>query len=131
MNMPYYFLRDLIVMANAYRKRMKGNTGLFHQGLIQLILQHSLGKLHITWGQFFRGIREASTTSRDPPATIVDDTMEELEQPENKHIMGSPTKGASSRTYKGKSSFSLSLHSSLLQTYAFLSMVEQKQRIEN
>lgn len=53
MNLPYYFLRDLNKMAMKVQANPKTPPhGIYHQGLIKVLVKAELGKLQKTWDQF-------------------------------------------------------------------------------
>jgi hypothetical protein len=53
MNLPYYFLWDLNKMAMRVQANPKTPPhGIFHQGLIKVLVKAELGKLQKTWDQF-------------------------------------------------------------------------------
>jgi hypothetical protein len=52
MNLPYFFLRDINNMAMKVQENPKTPHGIYHQGLIKLLIKYDLGKLQSTWDHF-------------------------------------------------------------------------------
>jgi hypothetical protein len=68
MNLPYYFLRDLNKMAMKIQENPKTPPhGIYHHGLIKVLIKAELGKLHKTWDQFL--IQSGFEKEVHPPAS--------------------------------------------------------------
>ena len=67
MNLPYYFLRDLNKMTMNIQENTKTLPhGIYHHGLIKVLIKADLGKTHKTWGQFL--IHSGFKKEVHPPA---------------------------------------------------------------
>jgi hypothetical protein len=79
MNLPYYFLRDLNKMAMKVQANPKTPPhGIYHQGLIKVIVKAELGKLQKTWDQYL--IQSGFEKKVHPPAVKSHDKVAKPEQ---------------------------------------------------
>jgi hypothetical protein len=79
MSLPYYFLRDLNKMAMKIQAKPKTPPhGIYHRGLIEILIKVELGKLQMTWDRFL--IQSGFEKEVHPPATQLHDKIVEPDQ---------------------------------------------------
>jgi hypothetical protein len=79
MSLTYYLLRDLNKMAMEIQSNPKTPPhGIYHWGLIKILIKVELGKLQSTWDQFL--IHSGFEKELHPPTTLLNDKVVEPNQ---------------------------------------------------
>jgi hypothetical protein len=79
MSLPYYFLRDINKMAMKIKANPKTPPhGIYHQGLIKILIKVKLGKIERTWDQLL--IQSWFEKEVHPPTTQFHDKVVEPNQ---------------------------------------------------